>query len=277
MTRNTKAGMSMVAVLMLGAFAAANSAGASFGIGQGSDESAQATDSPSSELPPAAPGDTPDPSGRELTPDESLARDAEQYASDYGVTLEEAIQRLQWQARSPETFELLREAAESGLGSIWIEHEPDWRVVASYAGDDDEVYSRLQAIAAAAPMPVEVRRARLTELEVIAILEAAHAELNSMSGYGGIYSDARSDEIVVEVVAGSESAGDPLALERDLESRYGVEFRVVNGPVVPLAAVYGGRGLFRNVAGYPPECTNGFAVYDTASTLGIVTGRPLRG
>ena len=72
------------------------------------------------------------PSGDEetvLSPEETLRRDAEQYAEDVGVPLEEAQRRLQVQDDIGELNAALQANERDTFGGLWMEHEPEYRVI----------------------------------------------------------------------------------------------------------------------------------------------------
>lgn len=78
------------------------------------------------------------------TPDldsgDPLVRDAETYAKDRGVSLEEAVQRLRLQEDlSLEGLDGALEANEQDtFAGLWIQHEPEYRFVALFTRDGEE-------------------------------------------------------------------------------------------------------------------------------------------
>jgi hypothetical protein len=75
-----------------------------------------------------------------LDEDESLAEDARFYAEDVGVPLEEAIRRLKLQQEigtSGLERALMRNEADTFAG-LWIQHQPDYRVVVLFTGGGEE-------------------------------------------------------------------------------------------------------------------------------------------
>ena len=72
-------------------------------------------------------------------------------AKDYGVTLEEAVRRLRLQNALPRLEPELRKKEADTFAGLWIQHEPDLRLVVLFTRDgektiqpyiDDEVSSR---------------------------------------------------------------------------------------------------------------------------------------
>jgi hypothetical protein len=85
--------------------------------------------------PPAAPA-TPDVTQATVpTPDEALRRDAEQYAEDMGVDLEEALSRLQYQDDIGELRAALAYNERDTFAGLWIEHKPEYRIMVQFTQD----------------------------------------------------------------------------------------------------------------------------------------------
>ncbi len=116
--------------------------------------------------PPIAPADEP------LAGD-ALARDAETYASEYDIDLDEALRRLQLQDPIGElNAELAAKEADTFAG-LWIEHTPEFRVFVRFThGGEDTIRSYI----ADGPLAdiVEVRGASAS----LSQLEAAQAALS---------------------------------------------------------------------------------------------------
>lgn len=88
---------------------------------------------------------------------EALAKDAEWYASGYGVSQAEAERRLMLQLNGTlsDVIERLEDAAPGRFGGAFIQHRPDFAVVARYEGDPGEL-SEVHRIAEAAPVQVHI-------------------------------------------------------------------------------------------------------------------------
>lgn len=69
---------------------------------------------------------------------DALNEDAAVYASIYGVSLDEAVLRLKLQDVSGELNSVLSAQERATFAGLWIQHQPDYRVVIQFtrAGDD---------------------------------------------------------------------------------------------------------------------------------------------
>ena len=72
----------------------------------------------------------------------SLAMDAQYYAEDYGVELSEAIRRLTLQEPIGKLGATLESNEADTLGVFWIQHEPEYRVVAAFTKDGEKTIAK---------------------------------------------------------------------------------------------------------------------------------------
>ncbi len=104
---------------------------------------------------PLSPEDLPD----GVSP--ALAQDAQWYADQYGVSLEEAINRLMLQVEIGELGTELESKEADTLAGIWIQHEPDYRVVVAFTRDGEATISKYVQDGPLAEI-IEVRTAQAT-------------------------------------------------------------------------------------------------------------------
>jgi hypothetical protein len=102
------------------------------------------------------------------TPGEALHRDAQEYAKQFGITVEEATERMRLQDGIGELNAALQANEADTFGGLWIEHEPDFRVVVLFTRGGERAIRPYLAGKSYTHL-VEVRKARytLTELETI--------------------------------------------------------------------------------------------------------------
>jgi hypothetical protein len=107
--------------------------------------------------------------------EDALARDAESYASEYNVDLEEALRRLQLQDLIGELNAELAAQEGDTFAGLWIEHTPEFRVWVRFTRDGEDT---IRPYIADGPLAgiVEVRGASAS----LAQLEAAQAALSSV-------------------------------------------------------------------------------------------------
>ncbi|MYC08104.1 MAG: hypothetical protein F4X57_13185 [Chloroflexi bacterium] len=76
----------------------------------------------------------------ESLPDVSpaLVEDARSYAEDYGVSLNEAIRRLSGQNEIGNLGSELESGESATFGGLWIQNEPDYRVVVAFTKDGEK-------------------------------------------------------------------------------------------------------------------------------------------
>lgn len=98
-------------------------------------------------------------------------QDAQLYAEQTGVELDEAVSRLQSQDDVGELGALLEQEEHETFAGLWIEHEPTYRIVVALTGDGEET---IQPYLEGSPLAekVEVRSAEATYAQ----LQAAQQE-----------------------------------------------------------------------------------------------------
>lgn len=129
---------------------------------------------------------------------EALAADASWYANRFNVPLEEALRRLELQESIGELNARLSEQQLTTFAGLWIEHEPDFKVVVAFTENGKET---LQPYIHDQPYEdyVEVRTYRYTlaELETAQQQGMAIAEQLGVSVSGGIDVEKNQATLVV--------------------------------------------------------------------------------
>ncbi|HEX6097287.1 MAG TPA: PKD domain-containing protein [Thermoanaerobaculia bacterium] len=110
--------------------------------------------------------------------DDGLVKDAESYAAQFGVSVDEGVRRLQLQPAVSELEGALLAEESAAFAGLWIQHEPDYRIVVRFT--NRAAAARLKARVAGGPLEklVETRGARwsLAELGKQQQEVRAHAE-----------------------------------------------------------------------------------------------------
>jgi len=144
-----------------------------------------------------APSPTPDaPDVQSL--DETLRRDAEAYADQFGVTVEEATARLQFQDGIGELNAALQANEADTFGGLWIEHEPDYRVVVLFTRQGERTIRPYLAGKPYAHL-VEVRQARYTLAELETIYAQTTRELAKLDFGVNVSLDVPGNRVEVMV------------------------------------------------------------------------------
>ena len=160
--------------------------------------------------------------------DEVLRRDAEAYAESHGVSVGEAILRLElvdlWHDMNlPAT---LREREAATLAGIWIEHEPEFRFVIAFTRDGEET---LCPYVAGTPLidVIELRTARFSYAELEAVYAETTRELGKLDFEANAVLAEQNNRVEVRV---SDRAWFESELERvEAHLPEGVELVVVEG------------------------------------------------
>jgi hypothetical protein len=114
-----------------------------------------------------------------LSPDDALRRDAEQYAKDVGVTVDEAMKRLVYQDGIGELNAALQANEADTYAGLWIEHQPEFRVIVLFTRRGERTIRPYIAEVPWADL-VEVRDANVTLAELETIRAQAARELDKL-------------------------------------------------------------------------------------------------
>jgi hypothetical protein len=117
---------------------------------------------------------------------DALLRDAQEYASDMGVSTDEALHRLQLQDSIGELGAELSTNEVKTFAGLWIEHTPEYRVVVQFTHDgEDTIKPYLKQHTELADI-VEVRTANVS----LADLERAQTNASDSVRASGIPADS---------------------------------------------------------------------------------------
>lgn len=125
-----------------------------------------------------------------VPPETTLNPDAAAYAEDQGISLEEANERLALQDEIGELGAVLEANEADTFAGLWIQYEPEYRVVVAFVGDAGEEVIRpyLQTYPALADV-IELRSAQYTLADLLAAQQEAFSiveQLEPMSVAGGV-------------------------------------------------------------------------------------------
>jgi hypothetical protein len=191
--------------------------------------------------------------------EDARVRDARRYGADQGLEVDEAGRRLQLQALAGQLEAELRSNEPGRFGGLWLEHQPQFRVVVALTDGGIEAiqpYIPSAALADVAEVhPVSAAVTQLKGVQVATLRTAAELGLPVASAID--YPRNRVRLYVRDRVQLDETmarAGQRLS---DL-----VEVAEVGTLPAPVTDIYGGLPL-------DPKCTAGFAVGRASGERGI--------
>ncbi len=196
--------------------------------------------------------------------DEALLQDAASYAADHGVGLDEAAFRLGVQLHGGlgELEHRLAEGEPERFAGLWLEHEPEFRVVVRMT--DLAAAPRVRALAGKGVLAdlLEVRPA----VHSLAGLEAAQAAAHHLAGQLGVTVESQIDVYGnrVELYAVEADLLQASLAQRGLRLPEGVAVVAVERLSSPdQVTLLGGRPL--------STCTGAFTVRSSAGQHGLLT------
>jgi hypothetical protein len=211
------------------------------------------------------------------TPDENaLMTDAMTYAKDFGVSQEEALRRLRLQEDIGNLTTILSEEESDTFAGLWIEHTPQYRVVARVTSPSAKEALLKRVRGTELESLIEVTSARFSQKE----LANAQNVLQRIAKQSAIPMESEInlqanrvrflllDPNLFENVRQRVKAGLDLTPELSKEAmdnllNEGIEVIQVDRLSTPEADIYGGLPL--------RTCTSSFPVLNSSGTRGVTT------
>lgn len=193
--------------------------------------------------------------------------DAEIYAKQQGVTIEEALYRFEIQRiAGPLDGELRDKEAETFAG-LWLEHSPEFKLVVLFTRDAEETIKNylpkeLDSI-------TEVSEASLSIFDLKKIQAELHIVFQELGIKVTSGIDVKENKVEINI---SESYQFDSAISNGLlDIPECVEVNIVEQLPQLAADIYGGVHLNKSTWLWPSHCTAGFPVIHPSGAKGITT------
>ena len=195
-----------------------------------------------------------------------LLLDAYQYATEWGIEVDEAVRRLTLQVELGKFGALLKENETDTYAGHWIKHGPrksDFGMVVRLTGNGEQILDKYGQYIENNPISglVEVQSAEVTLPELKAMRNKAVELLTAL----GIRTESSINvkENQVEVYIAEPHNLNSVISESDLELPDKVELIKVSALSEEVSEIYGGLPS--------TLCTLGFSVQDSNGTMGVTT------
>ena len=193
------------------------------------------------------------------THDQAMEEDAALYAAQFGVSLPEAVRRLDAQQETVATTDSIAREFAGRLAGISVEHAPEYRIVVLLTGSEPV------AARTAAGVPILFRAgAKATHEEALAALRRHLIDLrHDLPGARGAGYDQRTGEVVLLVTPGDVKRYGAEAIRARAEQVSGVPVRIaVNALDEANMSVDGGGRVegVNTLTSRRNRCTTAFVV-----------------
>jgi hypothetical protein len=161
-----------------------------------------------------------------LNTQEALVRDAQQYAAEIGIDLDEAMRRLQYQDDIGRLRAALAAGERDTFAGLWVQHQPDFRVIVQFTRDGKKTIRPYIEDKPWADL-VEVRKASATLVE---LESALHETIRAIDRLGFDVSCGLNEmENRVEVWVTDRAWFEAVLREANIQLPEYVELVVVEG------------------------------------------------
>lgn len=200
----------------------------------------------------------------EFVTEDGLAKDAQVYANNMGISIDEAIHRFKLQDLAGELETDLSANYPETFAGLWLEHKPKFHIVASFTRHGQASAAPYIASNSALEGMVEVRSAAKS----LATLQKEQIQAMTAIRRAGIPADLEINvrENRVELKVAERNNFDMAVSRGDVRLPPGVKVITVPGLVVPEShgvIIQGGVSLDR--------CTAGFSVKNPSGVTGLTT------
>lgn len=200
--------------------------------------------------------------------EDAVGQDARWYAEAFGVTQDEAERRIRLEQEVGSIAQGLRETQPDRFAGMWQEHQPEYRIVAWYTGDEDGLLPVLE-IAGKSPIPIVIKTGAAHTLRELLAIQGQVGKRFPEAATG---IDERGNRVNVALMPGDDNVGRESELAAELQAEYGVGFDVSSqAEMEENQSTYGGkRSTYDNTYAHL-ECTTGFTVSNSAGATGVLT------
>lgn len=150
-----------------------------------------------------APVTSPEPETRATTDgiDNAILHDAQAYADEMGVSVAEALSRLEWQ--NSEAIGNLQNQLENReaatFAGLWLQHEPEYRVVVAFTQDGTETIGRYVTAGSPLAQIIEVRPARYTYAQLLADQQSVMQILDTIKQPANVDVMVMENQVILDV------------------------------------------------------------------------------
>ena len=196
---------------------------------------------------------------QDLFKDDPLRYDAAMYASHYGITVNEGLRRLELQEIIGEMDGELTNKEVDTFAGLWIEHEPEFRVVALFTNNGDETIKSY--LPEELTNIVQIRTVETSLAELVCIQADATSTIENLGI--PVESEVNVYENRVKVYVVDRTQLDSMLKDEQLRLSKKVDVITVDSMGIKEDDIFGGLSL--------STCTSGFGVIDSGDTRGITT------
>lgn len=192
---------------------------------------------------------------------QTVSADAKAYAREYGVPELEAQKRLDLQGDAGNVLEQSRLEEAPGFAGLWLQHQPDFRLVIRTTGATDQIKSRIGELRI--PVTLETG-ARTSWSDLVAGASKAAQAIGPQFEMAGAWADPKRAAVVLDI----QPPFHDTSLMRAEESRLSTELGV--SVVLNQLSSRADDDVMRggNVVG---GCTSAFSIGTYSGSYGFLT------
>ncbi len=197
---------------------------------------------------------------------------AEMYAEHFGVTVDEALQRLQLQNAFPDLEPEITKSEPETFGGLWLQHEPEFKVIVAFTRNGENTITKYSDYIPEEIAPyIEVRTVEKSLVELLndqeKLAQSAEAQGIKVESWLNI----GDNRVEINIRTSDKNAYDIAVSEGKIVQPDKLNINLVESLTQPETDIYGGLNLKLWLLG-GLYVTSGFSVIETATgEEGIIT------
>jgi hypothetical protein len=133
--------------------------------------------------------------------DNATLHDAQAYADEMGVSVAEALSRLEWQNSTAigDLQNQLESREAATFAGLWLQHEPEYRVVVAFTRDGTETIGRYVTADSPLAQIIEVRPARYSYAQLLADQQTVMQILDTIKQPANVDVRVMENRVILDV------------------------------------------------------------------------------
>lgn len=197
---------------------------------------------------------------------------AKMYAEHFGVTVDEALHRLQLQNAFPDLEPEITKNEPETFGGLWLQHEPEFKVVVAFTRNGENTIAKYSAYIPEEIAPyIEVRTVEKSLVELLNDQEKLAQSMEARGIKADSWLNVGDNRVELNIRTSDKNTYDLAVNEWKIVQPDRLNINLVESLMQPTADIYGGLELKTWLFG-GLHATSGFSVIeDGTGEEGIIT------
>ncbi len=190
---------------------------------------------------------------------------AEMYAEHFGVTVDEALHRLQLQNAFPDLEPEITKSEPETFGGLWLQHKPEFKVIVAFTLNGENTITKYSDYIPEEIAPyIEVRTVEKSLVELLNDQEKLAQSVEAQGIKADSWLNIGDNRVEINIRTSDKNAYDIAVNEGKIVQPDKLNINLVESLTQPVADLYGGLKLKAWLFG-GLHATSGFSVIEVAT------------